>query len=147
LQYLNNRTITAITALPSTPDCFESNEFRSRLKSMKQFGTGSHWFLKEGFTVCMKFCNGDAVGLSTLSSYSNVQVYPNPSLNGRTVVSGLAGKNTVLIYGVLGKLLSKQETEDSSYAINLSNQPEGTYLVRLVNGENQSRIIKIVNTN
>ncbi|MDI1354718.1 MAG: T9SS type A sorting domain-containing protein [bacterium] len=126
--------------------CFDANQFRARLKPMSAFGRGAQLGYNIPFTICMKYCNDDMDGISTLSNnLPNVKLYPNPMVNGSTTVSGLSGKNTIMVYDLLGQLVSKQTAEQSAAVLNLEKQPAGTYLVRIVNSENQTRSFRLIN--
>jgi hypothetical protein len=61
------------------------------------------------------------------------------------MVYGLDGKNTILIYNMVGQLVLSQITEKDSIKIDLSKHPEGTYLLRILNADNKFKIVKIIN--
>jgi len=147
LPYVNNHTITATTGLSYYPQCFTANQFRARLKPMSAFGRISQYNFNQDFIVCNRYCNDDAVGIKDLSGYDNLKVYPNPAVNGKTLISGLEGKNTVVVYGMLGQVISSELTSDSTLEIDLARQPKGTFIVRIVNSNSQTKIVKIVNPN
>ncbi len=147
LPYTNNHTINAITDASLYPDCFKVNQFRARLKPMAALGLGTQLIYNEDFKVCFKFCNGDSTGINAIAGFENFKMYPNPLVNGRTQISGLKGKNTVLVCDVLGQIVSKHVTENSKIEINLSKQARGTYFIRIVNSEGQVKTVKIMNEN
>jgi hypothetical protein len=95
-------------------------------------------------TVAVSGC----VGLPENSaSFSNVKVYPNPAVNGQTKITGLSGTNTIFIYNILGQLVYTEQVTDESVNINLSNQPNGSYMVKIIDSANGSKALKIVNQN
>jgi|GEM_PF-675952 len=145
LPYVNNHTITAITGLSYYPACFTANQFRARLKKMGALGAQPQLVFNEDFIACFRYCNGDTVGIRSVESAGNIRVYPNPALNGKTVISGLSGKNSIAVYNMLGQVILTEVTENSILEINLAKQPKGTYIVRIVDAENQSRVVKLVN--
>jgi hypothetical protein len=95
-------------------------------------------------TVTVNAC----VGLSeNAASFSSVKVYPNPAVNGQTKITGLSGTNTIFIYNILGQLVYTEQVTDESVTINLSNQPNGSYMVKIIDSANASKALKIVNQN
>ncbi|MFW5710195.1 MAG: T9SS type A sorting domain-containing protein, partial [Bacteroidota bacterium] len=61
-----------------------------------------------------------------------ISVFPNPT-NGRTTIQG-ERITSVEVYNVLGNLLYKDNNR-GTYAINLDNEPNGIYLVKIYEGE------------
>ena len=95
-------------------------------------------------TVTVSGC----VGLfENAASFSSVKVYPNPAVNGQTKITGLSGTNTIFIYNILGQLVYTEQLTDESVTINLSNQPNGSYMVKIIDSANASKALKIVNQN
>jgi len=78
---------------------------------------------------------------------ADIRVYPNPAVNGKTSITGLNGQNTVMIFNVLGQVVSSTKTTDDHVNIDLSAQPSGTYLVKILDSANNSKVLKIVNEN
>ena len=145
LPYVNNHTITAITDLSYYPDCFTANQFRARLKPMGALGKVPQLVYNEDFIACFRYCNGDTVGIKSYAAYGNLKVYPNPAVNGKTMITGLRGKNTVMVYNMLGQMVFTEISNNAAIEVNLSKQPKGTYMVRIVNSENEVKSVKIVN--
>ncbi|MBA3664725.1 MAG: T9SS type A sorting domain-containing protein [Bacteroidetes bacterium] len=86
-----------------------------------------------------------SVGLRELTASSAVQLYPNPTLNGKTTVAGLEGTNVITVYNILGQTVSTQTTDKDVVTVDLSNQISGTYLVRITNSDNLTKTIKVIN--
>ena len=63
-------------------------------------------------------------------------LYPNPN-NGEFIIvlENVAAKNTIVVYNLLGKQVASFQTLNSTTNVNLSNQPKGTYLVKVITGE------------
>ena len=78
---------------------------------------------------------------------SEIQLSPNPALGGRSVLWGLDGKNTILVYDLLGHTLLSQESGEAQVNLDLSDQPNGTYLIKIVDQTGLSKTVKIVNQN
>ncbi len=147
LPYVNNETITAQTDLAFYPDCFTANEFRARYRKMVAFGTSPQMVYNEPFKVCLRYCNGDTVGIGTVKGYESLSVYPNPAVNGKSTISGLQGTNTLVIYDLLGQVISSEVTQNPTTSVDLSKYPKGTYLVRIVSSDNKSKVVKIIYQN
>jgi hypothetical protein len=78
---------------------------------------------------------------------ANINVYPNPAVYGKANIGGLEGTNTITIYNILGEVVSTKSTTDETFAIDLSAQPTGNYLVKITDSNNHSKTVKIVNQN
>ncbi len=78
---------------------------------------------------------------------SEIRMFPNPTVSGKSTVMGLDGENTITVYNVLGQMVSTLRTNEESATIDLAGQPKGTYLVKIVDGNNSSKTVKIVNQN
>lgn len=87
-----------------------------------------------------------SVGVNELANSSNtsLQLYPNPTINGKTTISGLEGANTITVYNMLGQKISSQNTSSESVTIDLSSQAAGNYFVRISNS-NETKTIKVIN--
>jgi hypothetical protein len=114
---------------------------------MGAFGKASELKYNEDFITCFRFCNDDAVGIGTYDPLGALKLYPNPAVNGKSTISGLEGNNTIVIYNVLGQVISSVTANSEMVEIDLSKEPKGTYVVRISNSNNQSKTIKVVNQN
>jgi hypothetical protein len=123
--------------------CFTSNQFRARLRPMSIYGRGRQLNYDEDFTICTKYC-GTSLGIKPENSLSLIKVFPNPSVNGRTVIKGLSGKNQLSVYNSLGQMVYSQTAEQDRVELNLQGFAAGTYLVHINNGS-ASRVVKIIN--
>jgi hypothetical protein len=85
------------------------------------------------------------VGIQTNSANENLNVYPNPAVNGKTNITGLDGANTITVYNLLGQAVFTTTTEKEVVTIDLGSQPQGNYFVRITNTSNQSKTVKIIN--
>jgi hypothetical protein len=79
--------------------------------------------------------------------FEALNIYPNPTAAGKTTISGLNGNNTVLVYDMLGQLVSTMNTEKEVVAIDLAGKANGNYFMKIVNAENHVKVVKIVNQN
>ena len=65
---------------------------------------------------------------------NNIHIYPNPS-TGIVNVENVAG-STILVYNVLGEVVSSIANADQFNAIDLSNFDNGTYIVKILSNNN-----------
>lgn len=137
-------TISFQTDSVLSPLCSNENYFRASLKKMGIYGYGDLLKFWEAIPMCVDYCNNDNVGLTKTKGFETVSIYPNPTSLGKTNINGLVGKNTIFVYDVLGQLIYKTTSSVDKVTIDLSNQPNGAYLTRLVNENNQSKAITII---
>ncbi|MCW3075425.1 MAG: hypothetical protein JWO32_34, partial [Bacteroidetes bacterium] len=90
-------------------------------------------------------CNIPTSVNHAISAASNVNVYPNPTVNGKTNVAGLEGANVITVYNMLGQVVSTTSTDKEVVTIDLSAQTAGNYLVRITNSNNQTKTLKVIN--
>jgi hypothetical protein len=76
---------------------------------------------------------------------SDIKFFPNPTASGKSVISGLEGKNNVSIFNLLGEVVLTQNTESETMSIDLSDFASGNYLVKITNDRNETRTVKIIN--
>jgi Secretion system C-terminal sorting domain len=79
------------------------------------------------------------VRVVTLSSVTNITVFPNPANNIINVsVSNSNSDLNIILINPLGQILASSETSHSDNSINslnISNYPSGTYLIQIVSGK------------
>lgn len=141
-----SQTITTSTDLVQQ-GCFTSNQFRARFRPMSAMGRMPQLIANHEFSVCTKFCWDDAVGIQSVGNYAHLNFYPNPVVNGQTTITGLTGRNTILVYDVLGQLVTTKVSEDASAIIDLSKEANGTYVVKISNTNNQIKVAKLLKQN
>ena len=90
---------------------------------------------------------GTHVGIQEISGFEAVSIYPNPTVNGKTSISGLNGTNTILVYDVLGQQVSNQISDKETITIDLLNKANGTYIIKLINSNNDAKVVRIINQN
>ncbi|MBN1187705.1 MAG: T9SS type A sorting domain-containing protein [Bacteroidales bacterium] len=68
---------------------------------------------------------------------NNISIYPNPS-DGEFVISGLNDINNVDIevLDIMGKPIYNTNVTENETVINISNHPEGVYIIRIVRDQN-----------
>jgi hypothetical protein len=91
------------------------------------------------------------VGINNMNSFSELNVYPNPSENSITInlVDEYRGSTTVAIYDELGRLILSEKiyktNEVLSTSIDLSKHSNGVYMLQITSDEKSSsqRIVKL----
>jgi hypothetical protein len=120
------------------PGCFNSNSFRARLTPMSAFGRGQQMFYNEHFTICMKYCNQDALAIENFQHAPSISVYPNPASD-QITVKGM-GQGEIRIYDALGSLLCSIEAREGEIKIATGHLSSGVYFMVIKNEEgNDSR--------
>lgn len=95
-------------------------------------------------TVSVSLC----AGLATNNSNGyDLKLFPNPAVNGKSTITGLAGTNVITVFNSLGQVVSTQNVSEESTTIDLSSLPAGNYLVKITDSNSESRTIKVVNQN
>jgi uncharacterized repeat protein (TIGR03803 family) len=91
------------------------------------------------FTQSVSTCTG----LNQISnSVSELNIYPNPFSNKITIVSDRA--TTVQIFNVIGSLVFSSETESNKTEIDLSEQANGIYFVKISENNQVTKTGKII---
>ena len=83
-------------------------------------------------TVVCVVVTSDAGINSIASNASQISIYPNPNNGLFKIQSSASGQYTVEIYNVLGEMIKNVGLTGKSNAIDLSAQPEGIYLYRVL---------------
>jgi hypothetical protein len=71
-----------------------------------------------------------------------LKAFPNPARD-KITISGLQGSGILTVFDVAGRQLIKQNIANPQETVSVSNLPQGSYIVRVVEGKNM-RMIKII---
>ena len=98
------------------------------------------------FGACPSALGPDEAGNGTNSGLTDITVYPNPS-SGQFTIEGLDKGMIVEMYDYTGRIISTQtSTLNTLLSINLSNQPNGIYLIRILDKDGnlvgQKKVVK-----
>ncbi|MEA3443636.1 MAG: choice-of-anchor J domain-containing protein [Bacteroidota bacterium] len=77
---------------------------------------------------------GGTVGVNTIDSDQPVTIYPNPS-TGLVNINNVEGAS-VVVYNVIGKVVTSIENANQFNTIDLSNYGVGTYFVKVITNDN-----------
>lgn len=135
---------TTATKYYDTAGCFTSCSMRARYRKMTAGGTGEIIQANIEFSVCVAYIGGcEYVGM-TENELDQVKLYPNPSADGKCMISGLNGTNTIQIYDVLGSLVATLVSREEKVTVDLLDKPGGTYLIRVSDENQRHRNMKLV---
>ena len=127
--------------------CFTANKFKACHRPMRIYGNAPQLNFVEDFTLCVNFCTDDAVGLSINQSNPVARLFPNPTVSGKSNIVGLVGHNTISVYNILGEIVYSEATDKEKVQLDLSDKPNGNYLVRITSDTGRSQIVKIIKQN
>lgn len=98
-------------------------------------------------TWTLQISNCGIVGIDeNSSSYTNLNVYPNPLTNGKLNIAGLeGGVNTITVYNIMGQLVATKSVEAEATSVDLTSQPAGTYVIKVTDSLNRSKLVKVIN--
>nr|WP_199002012.1 LamG-like jellyroll fold domain-containing protein [Flavobacterium sp. ASV13] len=77
-----------------------------------------------------------------LDGISSLKVYPNPSSSAFFINSDTNG--TAVLFDILGKTIQTQKVNVGTTTLNLGNTPNGIYLLKITNENNQSKTVKLI---
>lgn len=123
--------------------CFDTNEFRTRFKTMAIYGRGEFMAYNDTFIICTSYCGRPyVVSVGSQKGFEQARVYPNPS-NGAATISGLSAGSLLQLYSLQGQLLHTQQASSDKVTLDLTSFPAGTYLLRLSDVD-RSRTFRII---
>ena len=99
-----------------------------------------HYYATDYSSVC-----GGTLNIAKNAQQNQLLIFPNP-FNNQFKVNYVLENNTaqLVVYNVLGKKVSTQTTSTNSTVVDLSNQPNGFYLITLTDGNKKlhQKIVK-----
>lgn len=96
-----------------------------------------------GVTITVTVSACTAIADNNSNGY-NVNVYPNPALNGISTISGLVGTNEITIYNMVGQTVKTLKTADQTVELDLSGLNSGNYIIKITGDDKQTRMVKIL---
>ncbi len=118
-------------AANTTGDVYVAGDFGTKVI----FGSDTLSTSGSGHDVYVAKLSHTTDGIQPVKNWDKIVIYPNPSPGTFTIQLPSAGsKSSVEIYDVLGeKVYSELSVVTDKLSINLSNQPSGIYLYRVLN--------------
>lgn len=134
---------TTIQSFSDLAGCWD-NQFRAKLRPMSAFGRQPEYSFNEPFRICLKFCNDDGTGVAENAAFGKLKMFPNPSANGSTKITGLSGENDITVYNVIGQVVIGRHVSTNEVNLDLSQLKAGTYQVKVSNSANQSKTMHLL---
>jgi hypothetical protein len=85
-----------------------------------------------------------STGIVNWGTENNINLYPNPVKDNFTINLEKETKGQLIIYDMLGKIVTSQEINGKTMTINVSHLPQGVYNVRIVADWKTIGVSKIV---
>jgi len=85
-------------------------------------------------------------GVNELDNSASIALYPNPTKNA-TTITGLNTNNVITVFNTVGQVILNEKATGDTHELNLSNYPAGTYLVRVTDGGNSIKTMKVIKQN
>jgi hypothetical protein len=82
-------------------------------------------------TVCVTILNPLGVGIENIRNSSSIDIYPNPN-TGQFTVAGVEKGMIIELYNYIGQKISSISATDETMHINISNEANGVYLIRIM---------------
>lgn len=89
----------------------------------------------------------DCTGLNSFANDNRFKVFPNPSLHGKLNLQADETIHVIEVFNMLGIQVLKQTISSNFCEIDLSQHPEGNYILRIELRESGVKTLKIVNQN
>jgi uncharacterized protein YceK len=72
---------------------------------------------------------GNTTGVESVGVLSGIQVFPNPAHN-KVIVNNVQPGTQVVVYNMLGEIVSAEITQETTHVLNVSDMPKGLYLIQ-----------------
>lgn len=82
------------------------------------------------------------LGNGTFNFSSKLSVYPNPSSDVFSI--NIDARGEIVVYDLIGKIIKSENIDSGITKLDLSNYPNGIYLMKMTNENNESRTIKLI---
>jgi hypothetical protein len=93
-------------------------------------------------TVAVKVSH--CTSIEELSAEMNTHIYPNPNTGRFTVFINEPAKQTIQVYTIAGALIKSEEVNYQNTIIDLDQEPEGLYFVRIIEDNTATQTLRVV---
>ena len=87
--------------------------------------------------------NDSALSVEEQSTEMVTSIFPNPTSDNATIVWSDTDMKTVAVYTSVGQLVELIDVQGNMNTLNLSARPAGEYIVKMINGQNQTTVKKL----
>ena len=132
-------TLAMGTATGTTGNQIWANEAGIGFRDVEYWGSGAGGngtALNYKGTVVAVICDISTGEKEILGNLANIMVYPNPSIG--TINIALTDKvsSTVSVYNMLGEEIFNSTKNTQLFTVDMNNQPNGAYFVKIKSGDN-----------
>ncbi len=93
------------------------------------------------FQVSLSACTG----IMSEEKAANIKMYPNPTVNGKTTISGLDMNSSITVLNLLGQAILTESTKNGIIEIDLSKYPAGNYFIKVADENKHVTVVKLIN--
>jgi hypothetical protein len=97
-----------------------------------------------GFEPVYSDCFVSTVDLNDLQFTLVRQIYPNPSSDGKFVIEGVKGSVSISVFNTSGQLFQNFLTSETSAVVDLSQNPDGIYLIKIADEYGHQDMTKVI---
>lgn len=135
-------TMIFYTDSVTSPKCTDQNYFSANFKGMAAFGRAPQQSFSQQFTVCVDYCNGNALGLRE-QNRTRLTVYPNPASD-YFVLEGAVGNAGVKITDLQGRVVFARNDCANGECVNLRALEPGCYNIRIMEQNGTAHCLKLL---
>jgi hypothetical protein len=89
----------------------------------------------------------NCTGITNMEEAGVLNVFPNPSLQGKFMLKSSESLASIEIYNLLGVLIYHKSVNDFATEVDLSEKPSGNYILKVTHFDGGTKTLKIVNQN
>jgi hypothetical protein len=101
---------------------------------MVAFNSAGNLYISDDFNNRVREIIYNPVSISDYEQYcEEIKIFPNPTTN-NLFVEGV-NIETIEVVSINGKVIKQTEVDDERITINLSNEPKGNYIIKIITGK------------
>lgn len=137
-----SQTIVFYTDSVISPKCTDQNYFSANFKGMAAFGRAPQHSFNQQFTLCVDYCNGNALGLNKQNK-TGIVIYPNPAAD-YLVLNGTGTNTSMEITDPQGQVAFVKNNCTSSERVYLGMLKPGYYVVSITEPDGKTQRLKLL---